>query len=446
KKLLIMEQGEVSKLFTPPDCVRGINTLNRDDFRKVVQMPALRIEAKKCSTFLKNFRRPLLNQPRLRNIVPDDENKTKRLLLLRPGVSLNETEENFIRSENAEEIVHDLVLDYDFWTVDQILRAILPEEVSEVPSAFETIGHIAHLNLRDNQLEYKHIIGQVLLDKNTPQIKTIVNKTNTIDATFRFFKMELLAGEEDMQAMVKQDGCVFEFDFSNVYWNSRLQTEHKRLVETFSKGDIICDMFAGVGPFAIPAAKQGCFVRANDLNPNSYEALLKNAKLNKVEKKIVAYNMDGREFIRSLVQKLDSNSLSKGELFNHVVMNLPASAIQFLDVFIGLFSNYKNLFSTDNSLDPVLPMIHCYCFSKSENPEQDAQLQAEQVLGMLLGSDCKVYYVRDVAPKKAMLCVSFRLPSAVAFDDGKAVKQQDGEGYICCNNAMNNALYTIILG
>jgi tRNA G37 N-methylase Trm5 len=44
-----------------------------------------------------------------------------------------------------------------------------------VPSSFETVGHIAHLNLRDELLPYKHLVGQVLLDKN-PNIQTVVNK------------------------------------------------------------------------------------------------------------------------------------------------------------------------------------------------------------------------------------------------------------------------------
>lgn len=44
-----------------------------------------------------------------------------------------------------------------------------------MPSAYEMVGHIAHLNLRDEQLPWKYIIGQVLLDKNPP-IKTVVNK------------------------------------------------------------------------------------------------------------------------------------------------------------------------------------------------------------------------------------------------------------------------------
>lgn len=39
-------------------------------------------------------------------------------------------------------------------------QRILPPG-SEVPSAFETVGHIAHLNLREELLPWKHVIGQV---------------------------------------------------------------------------------------------------------------------------------------------------------------------------------------------------------------------------------------------------------------------------------------------
>ena len=41
-----------------------------------------------------------------------------------------------------------------------ILRAVLPDEVEQIPTAFEMVGHIAHLNLRESQLPYKKLIGR----------------------------------------------------------------------------------------------------------------------------------------------------------------------------------------------------------------------------------------------------------------------------------------------
>lgn len=63
----------------------------------------------------------------------------------------------------------------------------------DVPGSFETIGHIAHFNLRSGHLPYKHLIGQVCLDKN-PSIKTVVTKMKEIENQFRVFDMEVIAG------------------------------------------------------------------------------------------------------------------------------------------------------------------------------------------------------------------------------------------------------------
>ena len=50
---------------------------------------------------------------------------------------------------------------YDAYTITCQLQRVVPESIGEVTHAFESIGHIAHLNLRDALLPYKHIIGQV---------------------------------------------------------------------------------------------------------------------------------------------------------------------------------------------------------------------------------------------------------------------------------------------
>jgi len=51
-------------------------------------------------------------------------------------------------------------------------------------------------------------------------------------------------------------------------------------------GDVLYDIFAGVGPFVVPAAKKGCRVIANDLNPDSVHWLQQNVDLNKVKDKV----------------------------------------------------------------------------------------------------------------------------------------------------------------
>jgi tRNA (guanine37-N1)-methyltransferase len=167
--------------------------------------------------------------------------------------------------------------------IDEILAATLPEDLPEIPSGFSIVGHIAHMNLISAALPYKYHIGSVILSKGISQnIKTVVNKLDTIDSKYRNFEMEVIAGEEDFIVTQKHLDCTFTFDFSKVYWNTRLATEHQRLVNMFKPGEVVCDVFAGVGPFSVPAGKKKVLVIANDLNPASYSSLKENIKNNMV--------------------------------------------------------------------------------------------------------------------------------------------------------------------
>jgi len=247
-------------------------------------------------------------------------------------------------------------------------------------------------------MNYCFIIGQILLDSN-PQIRTVVNKTNNIDDTFRFFKMELLAGDDDLMAVVKENGCQFTFDFAKVYWNSRLATEHSSLIKLFHPGDIVLDVFAGVGPFSLPAAKKGCTVHANDLNPVAYHYLHHNVKANKLS--LHSYNLDGRDFIRKMAMEVLSKDTQHPI---HLIMNLPASAVEFLDVFKNLDIRIRSI-----------PTIHCYHFSKAvDDAKVDTLTAVNKVLGVsLVDGTYNIHQVRDVAPKKLMLRISFKLPMLV---------------------------------
>ncbi|CAG8580626.1 5244_t:CDS:10 [Paraglomus brasilianum] len=426
-------------MISPPIC-RGLTTLKRELFHKSLEVVGIRVPVNSIANFLKVLNNDLLNQPKLRNVIEDPTSKSTKIILLKTEVesldldNLSHENKEFVKKEAVGVVKHTLELNYDYWSVDEILKAILPEG-DEMPSSFTQVGHIAHMNLRDEWLPWKRIIGQVILDKIST-IKTVVNKVDIIDSTFRNFRMEIMAGEDNMIAEVKEGNCRFRLDFSKVYWNSRLHTEHDRLVKMFKKDEYVCDIFAGVGPFAIAAAKKGCIVYANDLNPASYKYLQENAVLNKVQGKLKAYNLDGRHFVEMAVHDLyaalnsqsnttNSSSLAEGQTvfktFKHFVMNLPATAIEFLDAFKGLYKDKEALITKP---DDQLPMIHCHCFSKSEEPEKDIVKRVVTALGYPLQPGYKIHFVRKVAPNKDMFCISFKLDTDVAF--GSAKRKIDG--------------------
>lgn len=338
--------------------------LDKSLFQKTLQVVGVRVEAKKIGKVVKALHGHLLNRPRLRNVVPDPtnpdpyKNSSSKLVLLNEKVTDKETLQplapeliTFLREEGLAFVEHSIDLDYSYFPVDQVLSQILPEGM-DIPSSFESVGHIAHLNLRDNQLPYKHIIGQVILDKNQ-QLRTVVNKIESIETKFRTFPMEVIAGEDDMNVELHECKALFRFNYAEVYWNSRLQQEHLRMIRSFTPKDVICDMMCGIGPFAIPLALRGSKVFANDLNPRSFHYLSENIKLNKVEHLIEAYNLDGRAFLAKM--------LAERKQFSQVLMNLPAIALEFLDAFPGQFDHWEG----------EMPFVHCYCFSNAEDVEKD---------------------------------------------------------------------------
>jgi tRNA (guanine37-N1)-methyltransferase len=250
-----------------------------------------------------------------------------------------------------------------------------------------------------------------------------------------------------MEVSVKEQDCFFNFNYAKVYWNSRLSTEHERLVKQFTPGEAVCDVMAGIGPFALPAGRKKVFVYANDLNPESFKALAKGIDKNKVDKFVTPFNEDGRKFIIEATKRLYNDkrtvSLSKKQsrtqnqsenkpsqlpasvitqpkTFSHFVMNLPASALSFLPSFIGLYAK------ADIPKGSPLPKIHVYCFNtKSDDNKAESEKICEEISSLLdfkfrpgegdIEGEVSIFDVRDVAPKKRMFCASFRLPEQVAF-------------------------------
>jgi tRNA (guanine37-N1)-methyltransferase len=114
-----------------------------------------------------------------------------------------------------------------------------------------------------------------VLDKN-PLLRTVVAKIGQIESTYRFYDLECIAGDSSTyETQLMEDKVKFVVDISKVYWCSKLSTERTRIVDgIFNKGEVLCDMFCGIGPLAVKSAvKRQMKVLANDLNPACFEYL-----------------------------------------------------------------------------------------------------------------------------------------------------------------------------
>jgi tRNA (guanine37-N1)-methyltransferase len=449
---------------------RSMKTLDRSLFKKTVNLKAARIfDNKNISRVRGELERNkvALFQDRLGSVYPDpdpDRAKTgKKCVVLRPeiskqipdGAAANDDAalahspvlQELAKQELISIVPYELTLDYKYWTYHDILTSVLPEdEQGEIPSGFSQVGHVAHLNLRDDYLKHKYIIAEVIMDKN-PTVTTVINKIDDVgeENEFRTFKYELLAGPDNLNVTVSEENCIFKFDYSKVYWNTRLNTEHRRLVAMFQEGQAVCDVMAGIGPFAVPAGKKNIFVWANDLNPESYACMVDAVKRNKVQDFVRPFNEDGKSFVpTSAAALLQSNrkvdvtkkvsrkeadqtpkvlkTLHEPKVFDHYVMNLPATAIYFLNNFIGIYPPELQKQLPEGT---KMPLVHVYCFStKSDDNVEEGkkicqeitqQLIFEMTPGKIEDGGVEVHDVRDVAPKKRMFCASFRLPTEVAF-------------------------------
>lgn len=149
-------------------------------------------------------------------------------------------------------------------------------------------------------MAYKYLIGKALLD-TIHNVKTVANKVGKLDNEFRTPALELIAGVECYETTLIEEGTRLSLDVGKVYFCERLHSERSRIIKEIKQGEIVADVFCGVGPLAIRVAKEKqCVVYANDLNPECFKYLKANIKLNKLSHLLKAYCMDGRAFITEL--------------------------------------------------------------------------------------------------------------------------------------------------
>jgi tRNA G37 N-methylase Trm5 len=193
-----------------------------------------------------------------------------------------------------------------------------PKELIQfIPNGFQELEHRAILNLHSEIIPYAKLIGESI-PKILPQIIAVWNRGGAIQGAFREpTGMTHLWGDPTTEIIVKEHGIQYKFDFTKIMFAKGNVNERKLVPEKVQPGDIIFDMFAGIGYFSLGMAKtrKPKCIYSIEWNPASFEYLKQNIILNDVQDKIVPIYGDCKIKVLELVEQgIHANRIIMGLL------------------------------------------------------------------------------------------------------------------------------------
>jgi len=268
------------------------------------------------------------------------------------------------------------------------LESILsPKESEELISAFDQIGEIIIVRIPDSLLPKKKIIGEALL-KDVKIVRSVFYQASAVEGDFRTRNLEVIAGEDNTETEYREFGCKFIVDVQNAFFSPRLSTERDRIANLIQEGEVMTNMFAGVGMFSIIAAKKKkCEVYSLDINPVASNLCERNLKLNKLAGEVISINGDARQIIN---EQLENKS-------DRTLMLLPERSDEFLESAIKTTKN--------GGIIHYYSHIHADKKSDAGKLSEEHYLQVSPVKSEILGSKI----VRPVGPRYYQTVVDVRI-------------------------------------
>ena len=172
----------------------------------------------------------------------------------------------------------------EFYIRKKTLGSILdiPEKDKKLlPSGWQLLGDVIIVTLHEELEPRKYDIAKALLSMY-PGCRTVLLDRG-ISGKMRQPEREIIAGERT-ETINKENGCLFKLDAMSIMYSQGNLAERKRM-SRLGKGEVVVDMFAGIGYFSIPMAVHSIPLKiyAIEINPVSLGYLRENIRLNRVE-------------------------------------------------------------------------------------------------------------------------------------------------------------------
>ena len=260
-------------------------------------------------------------------------------------------------------------------------------ENDELISAFDQIGDIIIVRIPESLLSKKKIIGGTLLNE-VKIAKSVFYQASAVEGDFRTRNLEILAGVNSTETEYKEFGCRFLVDVENAFFSPRLSTERERIANLIQDGEIMTNMFAGIGMFSIMATKKKkCTVYSLDINPIASKLCEKNIEMNKLAGKVISINGDASKIIEE--QLMDKS--------DRTLMLLPERSDEFLESAINT--------TKDGGIIHYYSHIHADKKSEAGKLSEEHYLQVTPVKSEILFSKI----VRAVGPRYYQTVVDIKI-------------------------------------
>jgi tRNA (guanine37-N1)-methyltransferase len=208
---------------------------------------------------------------------------------------------------------------------DQLAGKIPADLLPYVSDHFEVIGNVAVLVIPAVLEPYKNTLAQSIVARRK-NIATVLNKTDKITGDSRTARYEVLLGDTSV-TVHREFSFSYRIDVGSSFFSARMAYERKRVTDQAEPGEKVYVPFAGVGPFAIPAAARGAEVWAVEKNPDAFHWLEENVVLNHAGKNCHILQGDA----------LDT-ALLPHTRFDRIIIPAPYGMDQALDVLLPLLS------------------------------------------------------------------------------------------------------------
>ncbi|MFP4655880.1 MAG: class I SAM-dependent methyltransferase [Methanohalobium sp.] len=211
---------------------------------------------------------------------------------------------------------------------ERLAGKMKPEELEKIPSGWQILGTIIVVTIPEKIIHRGVEIAEELLDMY-PACDTVVRDLG-INGSLRQPKRQLVIGNTT-ETIHKENGCHFKLDVTEIMYSKGNLMEKSRMSK-LGNGEIVVDMFAGIGYFTLPMAvhSQPEKIYSIELNPVSFGYLKNNVRLNNVQ---------------HIVQPLHGNcaAITPKGVADRVIMGYVGGTADYLPAAIGALSKKRGI-------------------------------------------------------------------------------------------------------